>query len=328
MYPLISVIVPVYNVEDYLRKCLDSIVNQTYKNLEIILIDDGSTDNSGKICDEYAAKDNRIKLIHKPNGGLSDARNAGLEIAKGEYIGFVDSDDYIAEDMYEFLYNFAAENNLDVAMCTACNVYDNGKIEHPRDFETILLSKKDEIIENLFINKCGGSAVNVWSKLFKKEVLNNCKFAIGKTSEDAFIILNWIDNTTRFGRSSEVKYYYVQRKHSITHRFLYSPKILDVVDAYALNLKIISQKYPKCKDIAKVRFFWALRTAVEQIYICEDCKNHNHIIKKMQNILRKNLIDILTSNYITLKGKIRYIIIALNLKFYFKIKNNSNYILK
>lgn len=101
---LISVIVPVYNVEKYLHKCINSILNQTYKNLEIILIDDGSTDNSGKICDEYALKDNRIKVIHKENGGLSSARNAGLDICSGDYIGFVDSDDYIAEDMYEYLY--------------------------------------------------------------------------------------------------------------------------------------------------------------------------------------------------------------------------------
>ena len=100
---LISVIVPVYNVESYLEKCIDSIIHQTYKNLEIILVDDGSTDNSGKICDVYKEKDSRIKVIHKQNRGLSSARNCGLEIAKGEYIGFVDGDDYIAEDMYALL---------------------------------------------------------------------------------------------------------------------------------------------------------------------------------------------------------------------------------
>lgn len=101
---LISIIVPIYNVELYLEKCIESIINQTYKNLEIILVDDGSTDSCGKICDEYAKKDNRIKVIHKINGGLSDARNKGMEIAKGKYIGFVDGDDYVASDMYETLY--------------------------------------------------------------------------------------------------------------------------------------------------------------------------------------------------------------------------------
>ena len=105
MEKLISVIVPVYNVEEYVEKCVLSIINQTYKNLEIILVDDGSTDNSGKICDEIAIKDNRIKVIHKKNGGLSDARNVGIDIAKGDYLGFVDSDDYIDPDMYSILLN-------------------------------------------------------------------------------------------------------------------------------------------------------------------------------------------------------------------------------
>src|SRR5665647_2657921 len=102
--PLISIIVPIYKVENYIRNCVDSILNQTYKNLEVILVDDGSTDNCGNICDEYSLKDNRIKTIHKKNGGLSSARNAGLDVAKGEYIGFIDSDDWIEKDMYESLY--------------------------------------------------------------------------------------------------------------------------------------------------------------------------------------------------------------------------------
>ena len=114
---LISIIVPVYNVEQYLDDCLVSILNQTYKNLEIILIDDGSTDNSGKICDEYAKKDSRIIVFHKENGGVSSARNAGLRIAKGIYIGFVDPDDWIAEDMYEVLYLNAKKYDADVSVC-------------------------------------------------------------------------------------------------------------------------------------------------------------------------------------------------------------------
>lgn len=114
---LISIIVPVYKVENYLSKCLDSMICQTYKNIEIILVDDGSPDNSGKICDDYAKKDSRIKVIHKENGGLSDARNAGLKIATGKYIGFVDSDDYISVEMYEKLYNQAKKEDADIACC-------------------------------------------------------------------------------------------------------------------------------------------------------------------------------------------------------------------
>ena len=319
MNPLISVIVPVYNVEDYLRKCLDSIVNQTYKNLEIILIDDGSTDNSGIICDEYAAKDNRIRVIHKANGGLSDARNAGLKIAKGEYIGFVDSDDYIAEDMYEFLYNFAVKNNLDVAMCSSCDVYEK-EIKKTKYFKTIILEDKEKIIKNLFLNEVDGAAVSVCDKLFNKQIIKKCKFVLGKTYEDAFFILEWIENTKKFGRSSDVKYYYVQRTHSITHQKLYTPKILEIIEAYLLNLDIISKKYPKSIAIAKVRLYWAYRIAIERIYACADYKENILLVKKLQNELRKNIIDILTNKYISFKGKVGYILIFLNIDLYMFVK--------
>ena len=127
MDKLVSVIVPVYRAEKYLERCILSIVGQTFRNIEIILVDDGSTDSSGSICDEYAARDNRIRVIHKSNGGLSDARNAGLEICRGEYIGFVDSDDYIELDMYEVLYKFAIVHRLDVCMCSSADVID-GKV--------------------------------------------------------------------------------------------------------------------------------------------------------------------------------------------------------
>ena len=123
MNDLISIIVPVYNVEQYLRKCIESIKNQTYTNIEIIIVDDGSTDNSGAICDELKQTDNRIQVLHKKNGGLSDARNAGLKIAKGEFVGFVDSDDYIKEDMFETLYKLNKEHHSDIAIVSYYELY-------------------------------------------------------------------------------------------------------------------------------------------------------------------------------------------------------------
>lgn len=315
MKPLISVIVPVYNVEPYLRKCLDSIVNQTYKNLEIILVDDGSTDNSGIICDEYANKDNRIKVIHKANGGLSDARNKGLDIVKGEYTGFVDSDDYIAEDMYEYLYNFAIENDLDVAMCASCDVYQNKKI-YPKNFESIILDKKEKIIENIFVNQHGGSGIGVCNKLFKYNVIKNIRFDFGKTYEDVYFALKWIGNTNKFGRDSEVKYYYVQREESITHQKFYNDKILDVVDGYQKNYKIIFEKYPEATKAAEVRLWWAYRVAIERIYECEDAESYNKIIKYLQKTVRWNLSRILKNNKFSFRAKISYLLLSINTKIY------------
>ena len=127
--PKISIIVPVYNGEDYLEKCVDSIVDQTEKNIEIILVDNGSEDRSPKICDAYAEKDNRIKVIHQPNNGVSFARNSGIEVAKGDFIGFVDADDWIDSEMFERLIALAEQNTADVVMCDATTVYSNGKTQ-------------------------------------------------------------------------------------------------------------------------------------------------------------------------------------------------------
>lgn len=169
---LISIIVPVYNIEKYLDKCIDSIVNQTYQNLEIILIDDGSTDNSWKKCDEWAEKDKRIKVIHKENGGVSSARNVGLEIAKGKYIGFVDSDDYIEKSMYEIMYKEIKKSNIDLVICDYQRVSFENKAENDLVSEySVEVFDKLRMLQN-FYPYFGV----VWSCLFVKEKLENIKF--------------------------------------------------------------------------------------------------------------------------------------------------------
>lgn len=165
----ISVIVPVYKVEPYLRQCVDSIINQTYKNLEIILVDDGSPDNCGKICDEYATKDNRIKVLHIENGGPAIARNAGLDIATGKYIGYIDSDDYIEPDMYETLYNAMVKNDAELVVC---NWYrqDGGNWVTNTDYPKKELLTPNEALESFY------SHMYVWNKLFRKDVVKNLRF--------------------------------------------------------------------------------------------------------------------------------------------------------
>lgn len=188
----VSVIIPIYNVEKYLNRCIDSVINQSLKDIEIILVNDGSPDNCPKICDEYANKDSRIKVIHKSNGGLSSARNAGMKIATGDYIGFVDSDDYIEINMYEQLYNVAYENNVDFVMSDYYKVYDDSKKEVTLDIDSGLYLKEDiynKIYPSLIMKEDidYGPLLAVWHCLYKTSFIkkNDLYFdELVKYSED------------------------------------------------------------------------------------------------------------------------------------------------
>ena len=185
MKPLVTIIVPVYKVEKYIQRCINSILNQSFTDFEVILVDDGSPDNCGKICDKYAEADNRIKVIHKPNGGLSDARNAGLDIATGEYIGFIDSDDYIDEHMYEDMLSAIENADTDLCICGYDRVDDDGKIKSSSHYKNALLTQ-EQAYEMLvqgnvyFIISC--------NKLYKREIFDTLRFEVGKTHEDEFIM--------------------------------------------------------------------------------------------------------------------------------------------
>ena len=212
MNELISIIVPVYNVEKYLEKCVISIISQTYKNIEIILVDDGATDNSGKICDELKEKDKRIQVIHKKNGGLSDARNAGLKIARGEYIGFVDSDDYIEKDMFETLYKLNKENNADISIVSFYELY-GGKIIGVRDSKKLEILDKIEAMKELLIDTKIQSYA--WNKLFKKELFKDIIFPTNKNFEDIATTLLLFEKANKIVLLESPKYYYVRRDDSI-----------------------------------------------------------------------------------------------------------------
>ena len=183
MSDLISVIVPVYNVEKYIRKCVESICEQTYKNLEIILVNDGSTDASGKICDELAEEDERISVIHQKNEGLSRARNAGLDKAKGDYIAFVDSDDYLSLNMYECLLKSMKENNADVVRCGIKNVHEGEKVEKIEIVDSIVKLPLAEMIDGLSNRR---TRLVVWNALYKKEIISELRFVPDVIYEDVF----------------------------------------------------------------------------------------------------------------------------------------------
>lgn len=174
----VSIIVPVYNVEEYLSKCLDSIINQSYKNLEIICVDDGSTDKSGVICDEYAKKDSRIKVYHKTNEGVSSARNLALSASTGDYIGFVDSDDWIEPTMYETLVNAIESKQADIAVCSFSKVYNNkiDKIQNNQHIKEDILGISDILRYAFNPDNYRGFNIGIWNKLFTTKFLKLCQF--------------------------------------------------------------------------------------------------------------------------------------------------------
>ena len=210
--PLVSIIIPVYKVESYLRRCLDSIVSQTYTNLEIILVDDGSPDNCPQICDEYAAKDKRIIVIHKENGGLSDARNAGLDICRGEFISFVDSDDWVDEKYIEILFNLAIKQNADIAICE--NIVTDREISRTTEkFFSKTYSSKEALFQLFRRNQI--SFIVSWGKIYKRTLFESVRFPIGKYHEDDFTTYILFYNSKKIVYSSYRLYFYYQRAGSI-----------------------------------------------------------------------------------------------------------------
>lgn len=224
MEKLVSIIIPVYNVEKYLAECIESVIRQTYTNLEILLIDDGSLDNSGKICDEYAQKDERIKVIHKENGGVSSARNVGLDMAKGEYIAFVDSDDLVEKEYIAAMYENMQENNSDLVFCRYGKYY-KGTIEYVQEKipKSLIINLQDEkfiqFIYQFFIlkNNIMGSACRI---LYKSSLAQKLRFDLEiKISEDLLFVLQTILLAMRVSSIGDYLYRYRQIKESTIHSY-------------------------------------------------------------------------------------------------------------
>lgn len=324
MSELISVIIPVYNVEQYLEKCIDSIINQTYKNLEIILVDDGSIDNSGNLCDLLAKKDSRIVVYHKENGGLSSARNFGIDKANGEFIGFIDSDDYIDNDMYETLYNLIKQNKSDVSMCGLYNIYANRKDSQVKEVKKYLMNA-EEAIQMVLDSKI--TSVTAVNKLYRKEIFNDLRYDLGKTSEDAFIIVRLLDKCNLISVTNERKYYYYHRANSITKK-PFSEKSRDVLDAYNLNYSIVEEKYPKIISSAKRRVLWAYFYVLDLLCVSEDRDKYDELANELIYKLKKDTWFILNSPHFTLKRKILFISLfigeTLYKKIILKLKNRAH----
>lgn len=246
---LISVIVPVYNVEKYLDRCVDSLVNQVYKNLEIILVDDGSPDNCPTMCDAWAQKDSRIKVIHKENGGLSDARNAGMAMVTGEYIAFVDSDDWVDLNLLHTLLTALKKSNSDIACCKIVKVReDEKKSQVGNCLGEYKLYDTESAMYELITDK--DIQQIVWNKLYKRKVLGNIKFKKGKYNEDEFWTYQVVGNANQIVVVDYPGYYYLQRNSSIMGS-AYSLKRLDAIDAKVYRQEYLANNFPSLECIGK-----------------------------------------------------------------------------
>jgi len=248
MQPLISVIVPVYKVEAYLDRCVESIVSQTYQNLEIILVDDGSPDNCGRMCDEWAKKDSRIQVIHKENGGLSDARNAGMAVASGEYIGFVDSDDWIDRLFLETLHDCIQTTGSDIAACGIHTFYE-GDADLPAASDAPdAIYCTEEAMRLLIANQLRQV---VWNKLYKRQMMADIPFAVGKLHEDEFWSYQVIARAQHIAVSAYSGYHYFQRGESIMG-VCYAPRRLDAVEAKVLRQAYLEEHFPQISSYSRV----------------------------------------------------------------------------
>jgi len=235
----ISIIIPVYKVEEYLPRCIDSLRNQSFQNLEIILVDDGSPDNSGKICDEYALKDSRIKVIHKENGRAYDARNKGLDIATGDFIGFMDSDDFIHPEMYQSLYNLLVKYDADIAQCSFIKV-KNGEIIPPIYDNSPRVLSNVAALAQLHSDASVGFAV-IWNKIYKKELLQDVRFKKAFIHDDEFFTYKLFYAASKVVTVDSQFYYYYQSPNSMI-RSPFSEWKMEYAEAMEERLAFFKEK--------------------------------------------------------------------------------------
>ena len=309
-FPLISIIVAVYNTAEYLPQCVDSICAQTYRNIEIILVDDGSTDKSGDICDSYAEKDERIRVIHKPNGGQGEARNLGLDVCCGEYIGFVDSDDYIVPHMLERLYRASVEYDATVVCCQSIRLVDD--VTH-RDSMTethVYHTKEDMIRALLGRSKRVSPTTAPWNKIYKKEIFAHLRFPVGMMMEDTYIIPDIIDGTQRMVELPDALYYYRARAGSTTLPKHWDSHMGDLLASYIRVHAVIAQKYPATLDVAEKRLIWAYCGSIFRGAGTAEYRSHIHELRAWQKDLRAQIFSSFRNPYNGMRQMINILMAA------------------
>jgi len=285
----ISVVIPVYNLEKYVDKCIHSVVNQSYKNLEIIIVDDGSTDGSASKCDAWEKKDSRVKVIHKANGGVSDARNKGIETATGSLLVFVDGDDYIDTDLVEYLYDLMCSNDADISVCQHRKVDDYGNVIAELAYEDVSISGNEACMQAYYTNPSVNSVA--WGKLYKMSLFENLRFPVGKYHEDVFMTYKAIAQCERIYVGGKVKYNYFTRKGSITNSDFHT-KHLDAIYGYLEQRDFIETNYPQLLRHSNSRILYASNQVLLRM-IRSGYSPDNELRNEMQNYYRKYEWDFL-----------------------------------
>lgn len=308
MQELISVIVPIYNVEAYIDRCVESIVKQTYRNLEIILVDDGSTDKSPLICDKWRTRDERIQVIHKCNGGLSDARNAGIVSAKGEFYSFIDGDDEIDEKLIATLYNAMVSSGADISMCRMEKIENDRKYitrSFPFNTPEVVLSS-EEAIKLLFRDIIDCSAC---LKLYNRAMFEKLQFPVGKTNEDFAIMYKVFERANRIAYIEDVLYFYHFRENSITstrfneRQFDKYDNCLEMIEYVSKNLKNL---------LPEARFYLYRQTVylLKTLCIMGIYDKYPKRYKELRNTLKCGTMRIILLKGLSLKEKGMYICIS------------------
>jgi glycosyltransferase involved in cell wall biosynthesis len=313
----ISVIIPVYNTEKYLYRCIDSVIKQTHKNLEIILVDDGSTDNSGKICDWYKNKDSRIRVIHKKNAGQSSARNIGIELATGDYIVFVDSDDWIAENIYEHCIELAETKKCDIVDFKVVFTSDETKKFEPKTVYTTELIEGKEILRNYLLK--GQTEVAPFSpcrKLYKRSLFQTIRFPEGKINEDIATNYRILMNCRKLVVTNKIGYYYFQNSASTTRNGLRKRdfNLLDVCEELQILTK--NENYTDIKYLVEVKYarsYFSLLAKVAFYGIDDKELNMKEVISKLTKKLRQNYF-LLMNSPMPLNRKLMVTALCINIK--------------
>ena len=308
MSDLVSIIVPVYRVEKYINKCVDSVLRQSYKNFELILVDDGSPDNCGNICDDYANSDNRIKVIHKQNGGLSSARNAGIDVAKGDYVTFLDSDDVIENHYFEKLLSLCKQNQAQIAIMKMMRVpadfNEKEYVPQSKNAGIEILSPEKAIEYSLLQKEYTCCAPG---KLYEKEVLKKIRFPEGRLSEDLATCHLFLDKAKKVAYSHEIGYYYRQHERSIMH--IFKKERLDALE-WAESIEAFCKKsYPSIVQSAKCRTF-----NVAFLLLLEAPDNEKECQRELWDAITRTRKSVFCGSKVRIKEKIAAIISLLGIE--------------